>query len=268
MATVALIDGDILVYIACAAVASDFGFDFDDEEALPVTANLGAARQIVDARIRAAMEDIGATHVRVALSDRDSNWRKSVMPEYKANRAAKDKPPGFSEVRAYIKKVYKGLIIPTLEADDILGIWMTGKHIKGDKVIVSIDKDMLSIPGKVYNPDHPDRGVVEVSRAAADRFHLEQTLMGDSVDNYKGIPGVGPKKTAKILDAECSWAAVVAAYEAAGLDEAEALRNARVARILRRGEYTKNKGVYLWRPTKKYTIYGRPKDYYARRRQD
>jgi DNA polymerase-1 len=70
------------------------------------------------------------------------------------------------------------------------------------------------------------------------------------VDGYKGIPGVGAVGAKKILDkAENPWEDILASYEKAGLTYDDALRNARLARILRPGEYNSTtKEPILWTP--------------------
>ena len=82
----------------------------------------------------------------------------------------------------------------------------------------------------------------------ADRWHLAQTLIGDPTDNYKGCPKIGAVGAKKILDKDCSWAAVVAAYEKAGLSEEDALAQARVARILRFEDVDEDMNPILWTP--------------------
>ena len=73
------------------------------------------------------------------------------------------------------------------------------------------------------------------------------------VDGYSGCPRVGVKTAEKILDEPPYWNKVVAAYNKAGLSEEVALENARLARILRKGEYLegydKEGDVNLWTPT-------------------
>ena len=120
--------------------------------------------------------------------------------------------------------------------------------------------------------------VREVTQWEADRFHLIQTLAGDRVDGYAGCPGLGMERAATIIDnpvrllpkegvktrgvnkgesvtrwmAEPTrdyWACIVSHYRKAGLGEAEALVTARLARILRHGEYDPaTKEVTLWTP--------------------
>lgn len=258
-----LIDGDMVLYrICCAATNQDFGFKFDREpgDTAPPPIDITTAKRLLDVKLREFKRLLDGERVHIAFSDERQNWRKSVCPSYKANRKGLEKPRGFFELREYAMEVYRSLLVTGLEADDILGIWATtaraGESLRMDKILVSADKDFLSVPCKLYNPGYPDRGVVTVTLEDADRFHLRQTLMGDSVDGYPGIPGVGPVKADKILDEECSWRRVIQAYEEAGLSKQTALMTARIARILRRGEYTKSRGVYLWKPTKRFTLYG------------
>ena len=78
--------------------------------------------------------------------------------------------------------------------------------------------------------------------------------MGDPVDGYHGIPKVGPKRARKILDTAFAeeipmWDAVVNAYISSGLSIADAIMNARMAYILRTGDYDfHKKEVRLWNP--------------------
>jgi DNA polymerase-1 len=115
-------------------------------------------------------------------------------------------------------------------------------------VVVSADKDLKTIPCRLYNPhDGSDR---VISEEEADYNHLFQTLIGDQSDGYPGCPGIGAKTAAKLLEEHGAvWQTVVDAYKKAGLNEEEALRQARVARILRKGEFSsRTNKVKLWTP--------------------
>jgi hypothetical protein len=125
--------------------------------------------------------------------------------------------------------------------------------IEGKKIIVSEDKDMRSIPGWLYNPSK-DVNPQYISEHEADRYHLYQTLTGDSTDGYKGCPNIGPVKATKILDTYHPnnwWDEIVDAYRCQGLSEANALTQSRIARICRATDYdfTSN-NVLLWHPSK------------------
>jgi DNA polymerase-1 len=82
---------------------------------------------------------------------------------------------------------------------------------------------------------------------------MVQTLTGDAVDGYKGLPRCGIKTAEKILDG-CEtitemWDAVVKAYAKQNLNESVALTQARVARICRSDNYDfKTRKVILWTP--------------------
>lgn len=183
------------------------------------------------------------------LCDSTRNYfRKKLLPTYKANRANTRKPIILNELRQHLSENYKSYERPGLEGDDVLGILATTeKVIKGEKVIVSIDKDLKTIPGLHYNTNKPELGVYQITEEEADYWHLFQTLTGDASDGYSGCPGIGPKKAADILEKEASWEAVLATFKKAGISEEEALTQARIARIVRTEEYDfKRKEPILW----------------------
>jgi DNA polymerase-1 len=141
-----------------------------------------------------------------------------------------------------------------IEADDLVGIAATEPESNGS-IAVSVDKDFKAIPCKLYNPDKPEDGVVEVSEEEANRHHFFQTLVGDSSDNYKGCPSIGPVKANKLLDGceseEEVWEMILNNFDKAGLSSKHALVQARVSRILRHGDYDfETKKVRLWQPLK------------------
>jgi 5'-3' exonuclease len=75
-------------------------------------------------------------------------------------------------------------------------------------------------------------------------------MSGDQTDGYSGIPGVGVKRAAALLDKEgCTWDTVVKAYKAKGLSEDDALLNARLAKILHNEHYdSERKQILYWTP--------------------
>ena len=240
----ALIDADILAYQAAAAVEQpiDWGdglwtlHAFEDE----------AIAQF-DGQIVKIKEDLKADRLVLAFSDKE-NWRKGVLPTYKSNRAGVRKPMLLKFLREYAEKHYEVFVRPTLEGDDVLGILATHKSkIPGEKIIVSIDKDFKTIPGKHYNFSKGEH--FEVTEEEANYWHLYQTLTGDQTDGYAGCPSIGPKTAEKLLADSAMWETVAKAFESKGLSEEVALEQARVARILRACDYDfSNKQVILWEP--------------------
>lgn len=243
-----LLDGDIFLWKACSIATTSVEFD----EVAHWGVNLQAAEAWFKDQLDKLRKRLDAKTVIVALGDRKANFRKDLYLGYKAHRTG-PKPPGFLEFEARIRKRCKVVQEDRLEGDDILGLLATKEPTEG-KIIVSVDKDLRQIPGQLYNPDHDE--LETITPEAGDYWHLFQTLTGDQTDGYPGCPGVGPKTAAKILadflrykGARAGWPDVVAAYERKGQPEAAALVQARLARILRQGDYNRQtKEIRLWTP--------------------
>ena len=168
-----------------------------------------------------------------------------------------------------------------MEADDVMGILATDPTYLPDyqKVIVSIDKDMKTIPDTyIYNPDKDYQPWLN-SKEDADKWFLSQAIGGDSTDGYPGCCGLsvesaaaflgdpwfwesydhtfksGPRKGAtqekwRKAEPRDVWSNVVSLFIKAGQTEEEALVNARVARICRHEDYDQAEGeVKLWLPS-------------------
>jgi DNA polymerase-1 len=135
--------------------------------------------------------------------------------------------------------------MPTLEADDALGIYATKEP---GHILCSPDKDMRQIPGQLY--DLTD-GVVTVEPEEGRRWHLIQTLAGDQTDGYAGVPGIGIKRAVALFEKEgYTWDTVVKAFAEKDLGEDVALMNARLAKILQCDDYDfTNQKPRLWSPS-------------------
>ena len=241
--THALIDADIVVYQACAAVEREMDWGND---MWTLHSDAREAREIVDITVADIKDATKADKVTMCFTS-SNNWRMGVLADYKANRAASRKPVCYRAVKDYCLSAYTSVSYPRLEADDVIGLLATRPKAKGI-VIVSEDKDFNGVPGKLYNPR--TRTFTKTTKEQAARFHLYQTLVGDTTDNYKGCPGVGPVKAEKALDEDCTWNTVVRCFSSAGLTEEHALQQARVARILQHGEYELSTAeVKLWMPS-------------------
>lgn len=235
------IDADMPLYSVAFSVEEpvDWGDDL-----WTLHADLGQARDLFQLWVQKVQQELKCDDVVLCLSDKE-NWRKDLDSEYKANRAKTRKPVIFRPLRDWVISRYDAMIVPWLEADDLLGI-----HANKTNILVSGDKDLRTVPGRHFNPDRPNEGVVTVTPEEGHYNHMIQTLTGDSVDNYKGCPGVG-KKTAEKLLAGLSpdeyWPAVLEKFLKAGETEEYALLQARLAFILTK-PYYKNKEVTLWTP--------------------
>jgi DNA polymerase-1 len=158
-------------------------------------------------------------------------------------------------LREAVEQDYSCKAFPTLEADDVMGVLATHPGLSKNHqcIIVSQDKDMKTIPTTVWN----GKDLVTYSEQEADYWHMYQTLVGDTSDGYKGCPAIGKVKAEKLLTEvliqpglpQPYWPTVVKAYEKAGLTEADALVQARLARILRWSDWdNEKKQPILWSP--------------------
>lgn len=250
MIRVGLIDGDIVAYRAAFVAEADVEWEPGQ---WTKSADEDIGKQKVDEFLVGIRDRLKLDRMTVALSDTE-NFRKAIWPAYKAPRGKVRKPILLQRMKDYISEEYGSVIMPTLEADDVLGILATSPQAGHPerRVIVSMDKDLKQIPGWIFNPSK-DKKPRKVTEHQADYEFFTQVLTGDVTDNYPGCPGIGKVKAEKLLggpqpDNAEHWVNIVAAYEKAGLHENDAIIQARVARILRYGEYEDGK-VKLWATT-------------------
>ena len=242
-----LIDGDIVAYkhASGAEEATDWGDDF-----WTLHTDTKKAKKLMNSEIEQLATALSADKIEIALSS-SNNFRHDVDGTYKASRKKSRKPIGLPCLREELVTVWKAQVHDKLEADDLLGVWATDPmyHAGTKKIIVSVDKDMRTIPCYLFNQNHPELGVETISKEAADWNHLYQTLIGDSTDGYTGCPTIGPAKAKRILDASPTWEQVVKTFAAQNLSEEDALKQARLARILRIENYNlKKKQIKYWEP--------------------
>jgi DNA polymerase-1 len=259
MKRLALIDGDEVAFKACAVSTDEI--DWGDGEASTLASPARCAK-VAEELVEAWSAKVEADSIIVCLSPRDrDNFRRRVVPSYKTDRTEKLDVYWYTVDRLIEK--FDTLTFPSLEADDVMGVMSSTEAVRAygeyQPVIVSSDKDMQTVPCLLFNPG---KGLKrKVSPLDADRWWMRQTLTGDPVDGFKGLPGCGKDAQAvKLLDemvsVETMWEHVVATYKAGtkrycpnGLTAEDALAQARLARILRPGEIdTDKKLVRLWHP--------------------
>ena len=240
-----LIDADYIVYKSCAAAETEI--DFGDDVIL-VTSNFSDAYGATKRELTKLQDQFGSFTSLILFFSDTVNFRKKIMPEYKGHRNRK-KPCGYKRVINQLKTEYEVIIMPELEADDSMGIYATQNP---GNIIVSPDKDMKQIPGKLYNLDEQ----FTVSKESGAAWHLIQTLSGDQTDGYGGVPGLGVKRSEALFNKEgYTWETVVKAFKDKDLTEEDALVNARLARILTVDDYDfKNKRPKFWTPSANYKI--------------
>lgn len=250
--TVLLIDGDVLAYTMAASkeIAVELEPDY-----WHWWVNIEEVKAAINGEIATYLDELGADSYVLALTDSDGNFRKTILPTYKGKRANVKKPVALMEIREWMQREHETFLRPGLEGDDVMGIlatWPKFIQERGKPIIVSIDKDMKTIPG-TYVRDL-ETGPVVITEEEADYWHMYQTLTGDQTDGYGGCPGIGPKRAEAALAAAEEegvplWDTVVNLYRKAKMGEDEALVQARVARILRASDYNfKERKPILWSP--------------------
>jgi 5'-3' exonuclease len=204
MSLYALVDGDVIVHLSCPSRRAfhDIDPDLPDDEVEYSLEDdekyLSAIFSIYKNKMNNIVQTLFVDKVLVAVKS-ESNFRYNVSSDYKSHRINK---PGGEMVAALRRRVLEenlAVCLPDYEADDQLRIWAeTLREMGDDFIVVTIDKDLKMIGGNFYNPKSCISFEV-LPREAAFNYY-QQILMGDAVDNIKGIPKIGPKKSEKILD--------------------------------------------------------------------
>lgn len=117
---------------------------------------------------------------------------------YKGTRT-QAKPKYYMEIKDYLLHQWNAIEVNGQEADDAIGIEQFDNPDKYT-VIVSTDKDMDQIPGWHYN--WVQGRLYYQTMKKANLFFWYQMMVGDTVDNIAGVPGVGEKNALKVLEQE------------------------------------------------------------------
>lgn len=280
MKTIGLFDADWIAFQMAAACQKRHRWP-DGIWTLEVDENEVA--KAIDDRIEYLRKEISCRKENAYMCiSGDNNWRKTIMPTYKGNRESINmwisRPMILDFALQYIRENYKFIQHDMLEADDLMGIYATDPDWFGDerKVIVSIDKDLKSVPAWHYTPDK-DFAPWEQTIEEADALYRKQWLMGDRTDGYDGCQGIGEKTALELAlspvllvqyahefksgarkgQSEVRWkkqptddhaACIESHYAKAGQSAEECYQNGMVARILRHGEFCFETNTIQFKP--------------------
>ena len=186
--TIALIDSDIVAYRSAASC--------EPSKARAYTEPLEVAIQRADELMHRIMQDTEASSQQSFLTG-SNNFRTKINPEYKANRKDKPRPQWLQPVREFLVTQWQAKVEDEQEADDALGIEQCAAEL-GSTIIVSIDKDLLCIPGRHYNFVTGD--FYEQDSISATRHFYYQLLLGDGSDNIFGFDGLARQKVPQKLE--------------------------------------------------------------------
>lgn len=195
-----LIDGSSYIYRAYHAMGG-----LSNSKGFPTGAIFGFTNMIVK-----TLKDKDPKRIAVVFDAKGRNFRHVKFPEYKANR-----PPMAEDLRVqipFIHRVVDGYGLPSLsvegyEADDIIATLARQAREKDwHVVIISGDKDLMQLVGDRVIMWDPQRDVAYDPEQVKSKFgvgpdHLLNlfALTGDSSDNVPGVPGVGPKTAANLI---------------------------------------------------------------------
>lgn len=206
---IALLDGDIFAYrLACVLEKYEPEVANDNERACARLSEF----------VLNVCNSIQADETKIFLSPGIAKlFRTAIYPEYKGNRQHKVKPILLEIFRNHLVSEFNAEIEAPYEADDLLSINQTD-----ESVIVSIDKDLLQVPGRHYN--FVKHRFELINEELGIRNYLAQALTGDTTDNIIGLDRVGPVRANKLLGdydtLVCGLRNVLSAYsKASRLDD-------------------------------------------------
>lgn len=242
----AFIDADILLHRAVSFVDEEF-----DGEPM---ADWKQALQFFDHLHKKWAKEIGKFDDYYLVISDGANFRKGLYPDYKANRKNIVPHLAFKRLKEEVMERQDVIWETGIEADDLIGIRCS--EDPQHTVAVSADKDFATVPCSLVIPtSHGRKKPIRqrFSEEEANMNWLRQAITGDVVDNYKGLPRYGPVKAEQIVpgpgSVEQLWPAVEAEFLKKGFTSDYAITMARLARILRAGEYNfETKEVKLWEP--------------------
>lgn len=195
--------------------------------------------------------DCDAAKLFMTSSAENFRLRMAFSTPYKGTRK-EEKPPFFYEMREHLLKVHGAVLAEGDEADDLMSIAQWEAHREflaetgnefpigspehrafSNTIIISADKDLMIVPGWHLIPGNEpvwveplgdlylrynNKGGVKDLKGSGLKFFYSQMICGDTVDNYKGVPGRGAKYAFELLD-KCKdekelYMAVLGAYKA------------------------------------------------------
>ena len=178
-------------------------------EGTPVGALYGFTNMIM--KLKNQIRGKGGTAMLMVLDSGSKTFRNEIYSEYKANRppAPEDLIPQFPLIKDAAEALsIPSISVPNYEADDIIATYTKQAEAQGMKVtIVSSDKDLMQLVNdnvEMYDAmksrNVQSRQVEEKFGVTPDKVLDMLSLMGDSADNIPGVPGIGPKTAAELLN--------------------------------------------------------------------
>ncbi|WP_273788780.1 DNA polymerase I [Bartonella sp. ML70XJBT] len=183
------------------------------KDGLPIGAVAGFCNMLwkllCDARNTAT--GIIPTHFAVIFDYSSDTFRKQIYPQYKANRS--EPPEDLIPQFALIRQATKAFNLPCIEkegfeADDLIATYaQLATKVGAKTTIISSDKDLMQLVNKhvslydgMKNKHIGISEVIEKWGVPPEKMIDLQALIGDATDNVPGVPGIGPKIAAQLLN--------------------------------------------------------------------
>ena len=196
-----LIDGSGYIFRAYYALP-----EMSNPRGIPINAVFGFTNMIIK-----LLDDLKPKHVAVAFDVSRETFRNEIYKDYKSNRV--DPPDDLIPQFDLIKKATQAIGLPLLElkgfeADDLIATYsIFAKKNKKNVVIISSDKDLMQLVNNqtvMFDPmKHKwidDKAVFDKFGVYPDKVIDVQSLAGDASDNVPGVPGIGLKIAAELIN--------------------------------------------------------------------
>ena len=195
-----LVDGSGYIFRAFFALPP-----MNTSRGLPTQAVYGFIRMILK-----LLKDVRPSHIAIVFDSPKKTFRDDLFADYKANRA--EAPNDLVAQIPYIHRAVeafriKSLMLDGFEADDVIGtLAKRAAHEHFIVTIITADKDFMQLVGPHVTLWDTMRDRRVGVREVKERFGVEpaalvdiQALTGDTIDNIKGVPGVGEKTAAALV---------------------------------------------------------------------
>lgn len=199
--TLYLVDGSGYIFRAFHALPP-----MNRPDGTPTNAVFGFTKMLMQ-----LVEQIEADYLAVIFDAAKTTFRNEIYADYKANRD--DPPEELVPQFALIREAVRAFNVPCLElegyeADDLIATFAKKATAEGfQTVVVSSDKDLMQLVGNgvsmldpMKNRDIGPDEVFEKFGVGPDKVVDVQSLAGDSTDNVPGVPGIGIKTAAQLIN--------------------------------------------------------------------
>ncbi|HQT73908.1 MAG TPA: DNA polymerase I [Acidiphilium sp.] len=195
-----LVDGSGFIFRAFHALPP-----MTRDDGTPVNAVFGFCNML--ARL---LKEHSGTHLAVIFDAGRTTFRNEIDPRYKAHRP--EPPEELVPQFALVREATRAFAVPAIElegveADDLIASYAEAmKRTGGETVIVSSDKDLMQLLDDRVSMLDPIKStpigpadVIAKYGVRPEQMVDAQALMGDTVDNVPGVPGIGPKGAAQLI---------------------------------------------------------------------